>query len=184
MELPVVITFKNLEHSDAVEAAAREHAERLDKFHPRIMSCRVLVEATHRRPRTAGTVYDVRVHVTVPGGDLFAHDEPPPQRFHEDVYIAIRDAFDRMRRELEDYARERRQDVKTHEAAAREGRVTKLFPDRGYGFLETEDGLAVYFHRNSVLAHGFDRLRVGTVVRFVEEAGDQGPQASTVVIAA
>jgi cold shock CspA family protein len=128
-------------------------------------------------------VYHVRVRVTVPGAELVAHDEPPPQRFHEDVYIAIRDAFDRVRRELEEQARERRQEVKSHEETKLDGRVTKIFPDRGFGFIETAGGLEVYFHRNSVLGHGFDRLSVGTEVRFVEEQGEQGPQASTVVIA-
>jgi cold shock CspA family protein len=124
----------------------------------------------------------VRVDVIVPGHEFVGHREPPLQHFHEDVYIAIRDAFDQVRRELEDHARRQRGDVKTHEESPH-GRVTKLFPERGYGFIETPDGLEVYFHRNSVLDHGFDRLAVGTEVRFVEEAGERGPQASTVAIA-
>jgi ribosomal subunit interface protein len=160
----------------------RERAARLDRYYPRIMSCRVIVEASHRRSRTAGTVYHVRVHVTVPGGELVAHGEPPLQRFHEDVYIAIRDAFDQVRRELEDYSRRQRGDVKRHEEQPR-GLVSKLFPERGYGFIESPDGTEVYFHRNSVQGHAFDRLAFGTEVRFVEVEGEQGPQASMVAIA-
>ncbi len=182
MELPLEVTFKNLVHSDAIEAEVRERAEKLDRFHPRITACRVLIETSHRRTRRAGTVYHVRVDVTVPGGEIVGHDEPPPQRFHEDVYVAIRDAFLRVRRALEDHARRQRGYVKEHEEQPR-GRVTKIFPERGYGFLETPDGLEVYFHKNSVLEPGFDRLTVGTEVRFVEEAGEEGPQASTVIAA-
>jgi len=57
-----------------------------------------------------------------------------------------------------------------------------LFPKQDYGFLETPDGREIYFHRNSVLHPGFDRLEIGTEVRFVEELGQEGPQASTVAI--
>jgi cold shock CspA family protein len=175
------VTFRNLARSAAVEAAIRERAEKLDQFHPSIMRCHVMVEALHRRPQRAGTVYHVRVDVRVPGGELVAHEEPAPQRFHEDVFLAIREAFDHVRRELEDHARLRRLDVKTHEEQPR-GRVAKLFPDRGYGFIESAEGVEVYFHRNSVLHRGFDELAVGTEVRFVEEEGEQGPQASTVAV--
>ncbi|WP_437719452.1 cold shock domain-containing protein [Sorangium sp. So ce448] len=62
-------------------------------------------------------------------------------------------------------------------------RVSKLFPDRGYGFIEMPDGREVYFHGHCVHGHGFNRLSVGTQVRFVEEEGEQGPQASVVFIA-
>ena len=86
------------------------------------------------------------------------------------------------RRALEDHARRQRGDVKSHEEQPH-GLVSKLFPDRGYGFIETPDGIEVYFHKNSVADPGFDRLTVGTEVRFVEEDGEHGPQASTVAAA-
>jgi cold shock CspA family protein len=71
--------------------------------------------------------------------------------------------------------------VKTH-VPAPHGRVSKLFPEQDYGFIETPEGGEIYFHRNSVLPPGFDRLEIGTEVRFAEEAGQEGPQASTVAI--
>ena len=49
----------------------------------------------------------------------------------------------------------------------------------GFGFIEA-DGHGVYFHRNSVVGGHFERLRVGSRVRFTEEEGEKGPQASTV----
>jgi len=58
--------------------------------------------------------------------------------------------------------------------------VARLFPEDGYGFLRTSEGREIYFNERSVLKGAFPRLRVGSLVRFAEEAGDEGPQASTV----
>jgi cold shock CspA family protein/ribosome-associated translation inhibitor RaiA len=182
MVIPLEVTFQNLAHSNAIEADVRERVDKLGRFHSHILSCRVVIEAQHRQPATSGSVYHVRVEASVPGALIAAHDEVQQRRFQEDIYVAIRDAFDRARRELEDVGRRQRWYVKTHEEQPR-GRVTKLFPDRGYGFLETPDGLEVYFHKNSVLHHGFEKLAVGSEVRFVEEEGERGPQASTVIAA-
>jgi cold shock CspA family protein len=96
--------------------------------------------------------------------------------------VAIRDAFDAARRRLEDYARKQRGDVKVYEQLPL-AQVQKIFPQQGYGFLETTDGREIYFHRNSVLHPGFDGLAIGTKVRFAEELGQEGPQASSVAIA-
>lgn len=95
--------------------------------------------------------------------------------------MAIRDAFDAMTRQLEDYARKRRGKVKHHETPAH-GRISSLHPEEDYGRIKTPDDRLVYFHRHSVLDNAFDRLTVGSEVRFVEEAGERGPQASTVTL--
>jgi cold shock CspA family protein/ribosome-associated translation inhibitor RaiA len=181
MLIPMELTFRHMAHSEAIEEVVRRKASKLDQFYKRVTSCRVLVEALHHTSSAKGLVYHVRVDVTVPGGELVARREPPCQHFHEDVFIALRDAFDGVCREIQDYAQVRRGDVKVHEPSPR-GRVVKLFPERGYGFLESEDGYEVYFHEHSVLDGGFTRLAVGTEVRFEEEEGDRGPQASTVAV--
>jgi ribosomal subunit interface protein len=179
MQLPLQITFRGMDPSDAVEANVREHAEKLDRFHDRIMSCRVMVEARHQHHQK-GNLYHVRVDLTVPGGEVVVSREPHQHKSHEDVYVAIRDAFDAARRQLEDYTRQRRGDVKSHETPAH-GRVIELVPAEDYGKIETVEGREVYFHRNSVVEEGgFEKLAVGSEVRFVEEMGERGPQASTV----
>jgi cold shock CspA family protein len=91
----------------------------------------------------------------------------------------IRDAFKEARRQLQDYARRVRGQVKIH-GEQTTGRICKLFPDQGYGFLETAEGSEIYFHKNSVLHGAFDRLSIGERVTFAEERGDKGTQASTV----
>jgi cold shock CspA family protein/ribosome-associated translation inhibitor RaiA len=178
MELPLQITFRDVPPSPAVEARIREEAETLFRFFDQIVRCRVTVEMPHRRHRQ-GALYAVRIELAVPGPDLVIGREPSGHHAHEDVYVAVRDAFAAATRQLQDRARVQRAAVKRHEPAS-EGRVARLARAEGYGFIETADGREVYFHRNSVVGDSFDRLDVGTAVRFAEELGEQGPQASTV----
>lgn len=175
MQRSLQLSFRGLEPSEAVERSIRAHADRLDHF-GKILGCRVAVEAQHRRHRT-GRIYHVRIDLTVPGREIVVNRDPAEHHAHEDIYVAIRDAFDAVRRQLEDFEREVRGDVKHHEPAHRTGRVRAIFAD--YGFVTSDDGREIYFHEHSVLGGGFDKLSVGSAVRFVEETGDQGPQASS-----
>jgi cold shock CspA family protein/ribosome-associated translation inhibitor RaiA len=205
MEIPLKITFRDMAPSPAIEANIREKAAKLDSLYDRIMSCRVIVEAPHRHHHK-GKTYEVRIDLTVPGGELVINHapkrlaaaklirseepekdftelhEPSKHAAHEDVYVAIRDAFNAAGRKLQDHARRQSGKVKVHEPAAL-ARIVKLFPIEDYGFLQTPDGRELYFHKNSVLAPGFDRLEVGHEVHFAEELGEKGPQASTVRMA-
>jgi cold shock CspA family protein len=106
-------------------------------------------------------------------------DEVDAERKH--AVVAIRRAFAAAQRRLQDFARRQRGDVKRPARQPR-GRVVRLFPEGGYGFLQAEDGHEVYFHRSSVLGEAFDELAIGSRVLFAEESGDKGPQASTVKI--
>jgi cold shock CspA family protein/ribosome-associated translation inhibitor RaiA len=180
MILPIQVTFHNVDKSDALETKIREAAEKLDQFHEDIMSCRVVVEAPHKRHRQ-GTLYHLRIDVSVPGKELVVDREPGDRNAHEDPYVMVRDAFDAMERKLKDNDRRRHGEVKA-DVAAPHGRVSKIFPDEGYGFIETFDGSELYFNKNSVLNDAFRRLTVGMEVRFREEMGLKGPQASTVDI--
>jgi ribosomal subunit interface protein len=178
MEGPLKISFRDVAPSDAIESRIRERVARLEQMYDRLIRCDVAVEAPHRRHRQ-GKVYRVRVHATVPGAEIVAGRDPSEHHAHEDLYVALRDAFDAVERRLEDHARRTRGAVKTHQAPPT-GRVATLFADAGYGFLVTPDGREVYFHRNAVQNGGFDRLEVGSAVRFAEEAGENGPQATVV----
>ena len=178
MQLPVQVTFRYMEPSEAIEARVRERADELDRFYGRIMGCRVVVEAPHRRHHQ-GKLYHVRIDLTVPGGELAVTRAPGQHHAHEDVYVAIRDAFDAARRQLEDYGRRQRGSVKAHLPSPR-GQVSQLFTEDGHGFITATDGTEIYFHRNSVLNDAFERLRIGMEVEFSPEEGEKGPQASTV----
>jgi cold shock CspA family protein len=178
MQLPLQISFGQMEHSPALEATIREKAARLDTFARRIMSCRVVVEFAGKH-HAYGNQYNVRIDITLPGGEVVATREPGEHKEYKEIAIALRDAFDAAARQLEDRVRCQRGDVKLRVRMAH-ARVSKLVPADDYGFLATPEGREIYFHRNSVLNAAFDRLQVGTEVAFSEEEGEQGPQASTV----
>lgn len=171
-----------MELSPALESRARELAARLEKFSPQIMHCHVVIEAPHRH-KHQGELYDVRIDITVPGKEIAIRRTRPADHSHEDAYVALRDAFKAARRKLQDYERERRQDVKTH-VGLPHGRICELSPERNFGRIEADDGRLIYFHRNSVLGRPFEDLTTGVEVRFAEEPGDLGPQASTVHVIA
>lgn len=196
MQLPPTITFRGVERTTALETEILTRLRKLETYYRGITGCRVLVELVQRR-HEAGNRYHVRIDLTVPGEELVvAHEaglhataqdvdaekltkvaESDPERKH--ARVAIREGFDIARRRLQDYARRQRGAVKSATRQAR-GRVSQLFPIDEYGYVEAEDGHEVYFQRSSVLKDAFNRLAVGSAVSFVEEAGEKGPQASTV----
>lgn len=178
MQIPLEIRFHNMEPSPAIEQAVRERAAKLEQFADDIVSCRVAIEAPHKHHRR-GKLFRVTVDVRLPGGEAVASRDPAAHHSHEDVYVSLRDAFSAVRRQIQDYVRERRGKVKSHEVPPH-GTVSELHPERDFGRIATSDGRDIYFHRNSVLDASFDDLSVGDEVRFSEEAGDEGPQASTV----
>jgi ribosomal subunit interface protein len=175
MVLPLQVTFKNIPPSDAIEAHINEKSAKLEKFYERIMSCRVVVDAPQRRQRQ-GKLYDVRIDITIPGKEIVVSRED-----NEDVYVAVRDAFDAAYRKLEEQRKRERGEVKSHEEAP-SGRVARLFPAEQYGFIQTRDEREIYFHGNSVLNNDFGKLKIGSVVSFLEEQGKEGPQAMRVAL--
>lgn len=178
MQLPLQITWHNLEASEAVESAVRKKALKLERFAEHITSCRIIIEAPHKHHHQ-GNIYSVRIDITLPGAEILASKHSDKHHAHEDVYVAIRDAFDAARRQLEDYVRKRRGNTKAHEPMLH-GKVIRLFPDENYGIIASSDKREIYFHRNSVFGADFEKLEVGTSVHFIEETGEKGTQASTV----
>lgn len=175
------ITFRDFSSTETLEARVRERAEKLFELCPKITVCRVALEAPHQRHRQ-GHKFRCRIDLVVPNAELVAQNAQASDAT-EDAYAAIHDAFDQAVRQLEDYVRRARWDVKQHDGTPH-ARVAKLMTGEGpgtrYGFLETHDGREIYFHENSVLHGQFDKLEIGTEVRFAEEEGEKGPQASTV----
>jgi ribosomal subunit interface protein len=111
MQTPLQITFRHLDSSAALEARIREHVERLERFHDRITGCHVVVEAPPAH-RNKGAPFDVKIDVSVPGSEIAVRSRHAEREEHMDVYVALRDAFDSVRRLLQDYASERRSDIK------------------------------------------------------------------------
>ena len=196
MQLTPLVTFRGVERTDALETEILARLRKLETYYGRIMGCRVLLELVQRH-HEAGNRNHVRIDLTVPGEEIVvAHEaglhataqdvdeerlskvaESDPERKH--ARVAIREAFDIARRQLQDYARRQRGTVKSAARQSR-GRVSQLFPVDEYGYIEAEDGHEVYFQKSCVLKDAFDRLAVGSAVSFVEHRGERRLQASTV----
>lgn len=179
MQVPLQITFHQLPHLDALASQIRKKAARLEKFYPRITSIRIFISPSTRRHHQ-GNLYNVRIDLTLPGHEIIVNRDPSEHHAHEDPYVAVRDAFRAMRRQLEDHVRMHFRTKKRHHEEPAHGRVLRLFLLDDCGFLKAQDGREIYFHRHSVLDPGFNKLAVGDEVRFVEAPGEKGPQASTV----
>lgn len=175
MKLSLQVTARNLELTDAIKAEITEKAEKLENFCDQILKCRVVVASPHRHSHD-GKLYNVNIDLKVPGSEIVIKREP-----NEDLYVAIRDSFNAAKRKIEEFVDQQRREVKYHEAVPH-GKIVSLFLDKGYGFLTKIDGSEVYFHENSVLNKGFEKLKIGMKVRFAEEMGAKGPQASSVTV--
>jgi cold shock CspA family protein len=196
--IPTQVTFRGLPHSDELDVDIRERVAWLEQFYAGIVRCRVLIELPHRH-RHDGRHFHARIELTVPGSPPIVvshepslhgrlkdveeeehHKETEVGSVHRYAAVALREAFDAARRRLEDFAREQRGAIKTHDVPAH-GEVVELERADGYGFIQAGEN-RIYFHRASVLDDAFDELTIGTRVAFDEEKGEKGPQASTVRI--
>lgn len=108
MQIPLQITIRDVEHSEALEAHIRTKAQKLDEFFNHIMSCRVVVDMPHKHHQQ-GKQFNVRIDIGVAGSEIVVNRDHA-----EDVYVALRDAFDAAKRQVEEYARKLRGDIKTH----------------------------------------------------------------------
>lgn len=178
MEKPLIVTFRQIEIPASVEALIEQRAKRLERFYPRLVGCSVLVEGPGGHHQSGGP-YRVQLDLRVPDADPIVVSRQKA----EDLGVAIRESFDVAKRRLDDYAQIQRREVKRHELPAT-GRVVRVFPEEGYGFIETDEvpRREIYFHRNSLLDFGLEDLAPGAEVRFHEEQGFEGPQASSVTV--
>jgi len=181
MDVPLEIAFHNLESSTAVETRIRERVAKLEKLFPRLVACRVVVEAPHRQHQK-GNIYRVRIEMSVPGEDLVVSKEPnrAQERFADpDVYTVLKDAFDTAERMLKDFKGKQSGDVKIHDTPMH-GHIMRINPANDFGFLRTAQGSQLWFHRNSVMNEELETFAEGDPVHYVEVLGETGPQASKV----
>jgi len=179
-QLPLQITFHRINPSQAVESAIRERAAGLERFRHQITRFHVIVDMPHQH-RHRGNHYAIRIGITTPAGEVFVTRDPSLDDSHKDFQSVLRDAFDAAAQHLESDA-QRSQTATQGGAHAPPGRVTRIFPDQGYGFLTTVDGEEIYFHQSSVSEDSFARLSVGSNVSFTvaPEDADQGARAASV----
>jgi len=180
MEVPLELAFKDVQRTEAIDEFIQEKLERLERVCDYIVSCRLTVEKPQRHQQT-GSPYRARLVVRVPPGhEIVAKRESSAGDMHEQLITVLNDVFETARRQLQSLVDRQQGLVKRHPEREMMAVVVRLFRENSYGFLRAADGMEIYFHRNSVLHDDFDRLEVGTGVRYEVEEGEKGPQATTV----
>src|SRR5512140_1175679 len=122
MQIPLKITMRHMSQSEALEARIRSKVAKLEELYPNVTGCTVTIEE-QRRHQQQGRWFNVRVVVRVPERELVVNRD-----HDEDAYVALRDAFDAVKRRLDDFARVQRGEVKAHPQLLR-GEVARLFAD-------------------------------------------------------
>ncbi|WP_011582087.1 MULTISPECIES: HPF/RaiA family ribosome-associated protein [Chelativorans] len=186
MQVPLQIAFHKAEKSDWAEQEIRARVDKLQTYHDRIIGCRVTVD--QRARNVEGTLPPVvRIEISLPGTApvIVAYEPDRLQQKYQspDLGNAINDAFNLAERRLAQIkeARDGRNKDGHHDSQRQFlGQVAQLYPNEDHGFLLTNEGSSLYFHRNSLLQGDFDQLKVGDEVRYVEEVGDTGPLATKV----
>lgn len=182
MEVPLEIAYKDVEKTQILEDVINHQVERLDKAVDGVISCRIALERPHKHPER-GSGYRVLVIVRLPPThEVVVKRDSTQGELHDALPAIVKEAFEAATRQCREIRRQQLGEVKRHPAQETMGFVARLFVGDGYGFLRTLEGREIYFHRNSVLHNDFDRLDIGTGVRFEEEMGDEGPQATSVAI--
>jgi cold shock CspA family protein/ribosome-associated translation inhibitor RaiA len=177
MQRPLKITCRNIEHSASIDGLVHDREASLEHYCEQITACHVFVEAL-TGGRKGRSRLRVRINLDVPGKRLVVVTDEPRRHAGDEACAAIRHAFHDLQVQLEQYLCRAKRDY----PAPRRGRISELFLGMNYGTIVSADGNEVYFHRNSVLDDAFDRLEPGTPVKFIEETGLLGPQATTVKV--
>ena len=183
MKKPLQIAFRNMDSSEFLERLVRERVERLEKFNPDIVGCRVVLEVPHRSPDSGKVALGIAVEVEVPGRPLVvAKGEEDRREMKGDVTRVVNRTFDAVQRQLSELQDIQEGNVKPHGADGEAGLVVRLFPEQNYGFVEVKGSPDLYFTRNAVVGGDFDALTIGTLVLVTRATseGPMGPQASSV----
>lgn len=172
--LPVQITVRDIPISPALETVIRKRAEKLKQFNSRITSCHVVIELP-KKHKHQGKLFNVRIDLTIPRKELVV-----THQYDQDIYIAIRDAFDAIARQLEEYSRKRHGRVKIHNHII-QGHVIRLLVKEGYGFIKGVDGNEYYFSFTNVHYPRRGLLTLGDVVEFISAQQSEGLQAYHII---
>jgi cold shock CspA family protein/ribosome-associated translation inhibitor RaiA len=180
MQEPLQIAFHNMASSPQLEQRVRELFAKLERYYDGIISARIVIEAPHKQPHKS--TIGISISIGVPGRDIVVKRE---QRLHEaddhNVWV-LNEAFDAAARQVEEYSRIRRREVKAPEPERQYARIVRLHSEQDYGFIETRERQNLYFHRAVVRDDQFDALEIGSEVYYTlaDDEGAMGPMASNI----
>jgi cold shock CspA family protein/ribosome-associated translation inhibitor RaiA len=182
MQRKPIITWRNVQRSEAVEAIIRKRIEAVERFCPDAIGLRVTLDAP-QKPRHAARGFDVRLHLEVPGPDLDVARTVRHGHAAEDITRAVNSTFTALEKRIKETRRVvAGQEVKHHPVILH-GEIVELEPELGYGFVRADDGQEVYFQKDGLVTGNWDDLELGARLRFREQDGEKGPFAVDVALA-
>ncbi len=113
MKKPLGICFRHMDPSESVEELIKKRARKLEHFYENIVHCSVIIEAPRNHARH-DFPFEVCIEISVPGNVIVAKSKSDMHHANIDAYAAIRKTFDIAERQIQDYARVQRHDVKQH----------------------------------------------------------------------
>ena len=170
----IKVTFRDFPSSPTIETKIRKRAEKLTQFYDRIVHCYVVVELEQKN-RHQGKLFGIKIHLTVPGKQLDV-----THKSDQDINVAIREAFKAIEHQLEEYARKRQGNIKTHHDLMH-GHIARIVPIEGYGFINGIDGNEYYFSITNVAYPNFSQLCVGDAVEYTAQTQNDGRHAQHIV---
>ncbi len=180
MDIPLEISYRGLDRSEALDALIQEKVAKLDRFFDHLIGVTMVIE--HAVTRSGhNDAWRIRIEMSVPNDHIVVTREPNEHNDHyrEDLFAATRDAFDRALRRLQDHKGRVTGHVKTP-VLPPHARILRVFPYEGYGFVGTADGRELYFHEHAVIGGAtIHDLKPGMEVRFAESSTDAGPHVSS-----
>lgn len=171
--MPVTITFRDIEETDAIRNRIMSKAEKLTRYFDQIEYCKVTLE-TSQRHKHQGKLFVAKIECGVPNKTLAV-----THKQDEDLYVSLRDAFNAMRRQLQHHRDSLRGDVKHHPEHLT-GQIVRLFGE--YGFIEAADGREFYFNSDVLVNQDIAKLDIGDHVQFTESVTDDGLNANHVSV--
>lgn len=176
MDVPIELSFHNMEKSEALETLARDRAAELEEIFDHIISCRIAIEVSHKKQSGDMRSARVRVEVSVPNNTFIAEAKPRDEDFQpNDAYAAVDDAFDKLDRQLRDFVDKLGEHRDTRFPTGPNAVVARLDPNNRDGYVEMSDGQEVYFKAKSLNDLQFDDLSAGDEVNVVVGSNPGSP---------
>lgn len=115
MQVPVQLSFHGCDHSNALEAEIQSSVSKIEEYYGRITKCRVVVELPHKS-HAQGKLFHINIDISVPGAGHLLHNDHGKNPAHEDVHVAVRDAFDAIESQLKKVVGKRRDEERQRTA--------------------------------------------------------------------
>lgn len=180
MNVATEITRRGIETSSVLDELIQERVDKLSRYYPMLLSCRIALEQPHKSRRT-GNHYKLRIEMTVPDDILVVSHENHDRSGPESMHVTVREAFERAERQLREFTERKKQRVKAHVVPS-VGTVVDLDAGRRSGVIEAPDGRRFQFDERSFLGTDGSDLSVGNLVSFADPSDDRPNIARSVVV--